>query len=109
MRYLYENDSVLSRAEIRLFKYLNGKKFSGGNMLEIIQNMMPFLDKPKSSARYYLELYSLNYRPGGDYENITSENFNDVSEIKAKKTTNNTAYEYAAGKVPFKVSDILIY
>lgn len=106
MRYLYENDSVLSRAEIRLFKYLNGKKFSGGNMLEIIQNMMPFLDKPKSSARYYLELYSLNYRPGGDYENITSENFNDVSDVKPKKTTNNTAYEYAAGKVPFKGSNL---
>jgi hypothetical protein len=42
-------------------------------MLELIQDMLPFFDKPKSSARYYLELYSLNYRPAGDYQNITSD------------------------------------
>ena len=106
MRYLYEDDSVFSKAEIRLFKYLNGKKFSGQNMLELIQNMLPFFDKPKSSSRYYLELYSLNYRPAGDYQNITSDNFKDVSDVKPKKTTNTTAYEYASAKIPFKGSNL---
>lgn len=106
MRHLYENDSVFTKSEIRLFKYLNGKKSSDKNLLELIQDMLPFLNKSKNKARYYLEIYSMNYRPNGDYENVTQENYNDVAELKPKKTSNNTAYEYASDKIPFKGSNL---
>lgn len=106
MRHLYENDSVFTKSEIRLFKYLNSKKGSDRNLLQLIQNMLPFLNLNNSNARYYLEIYTMNYRPNGDYENVTQENYQDVAELKPKKTSNNTAYEYASAKMPFKGSNL---
>lgn len=106
MRFLYEEDSPLSRVEVRLFKYLNTKKKKGADLLDIIKSTLPLLNKSKSEAKYYLELYTSNYRPEGDYENITNDSFVDIRDVKPKKTANHTAYEYTSSKIPFKGSNL---
>jgi hypothetical protein len=68
--------------------------------------MMPVLGKPKSDSKFYYEVYTANYRPDGDYENITPEDFKDYREFKQRKTPNNSSYEYSAAKIPFKGSNL---
>jgi hypothetical protein len=68
--------------------------------------MMEILGLPVSESKLYYEVYTANYRPDGDYENITPEEFRDYRLFKAKKTPNNTAYEYSSGKIPFKGSNL---
>lgn len=100
---------VLSRKEVILFKYLNnhkqGAKTQDG-LLKVIKSMMGVLGLSPSESKFYYEVYTANYRPDGDYENITPEEFKDYRLFKAKKTTNNSAYEYSSAKIPFKGSNL---
>jgi hypothetical protein len=54
----------------------------------------------------YYEIYTANFRPDGDYKSLTKDNFKDYRQFKQRKVTNNTAYEYATAKMPFKGSNI---
>jgi hypothetical protein len=105
----YTEKRVLNKREILLFKHLNKHKHKLGTekeMLNAIQDMMPILGKPKSDSKFYYEVYTANYRPDGDYENITPEDFKDYREFKQRKTPNNSSYEYSAAKIPFKGSNL---
>lgn len=100
---------ALTRKEVTLFKYLNKNKRDAktqDGLLKIIKSMMGILGLPVSESKLYYEVYTANYRPDGDYENITPEEFRDYRLFKAKKTPNNTAYEYSSGKIPFKGSNL---
>lgn len=102
-------DKPLSQKEIRLFKYLNTNKHQYGTqdkMLGLIKTMMPFIGRPESDARFYYEIYTANYRPDGDYENIDKTTFKDYRGFKQRRTPNNNAYEYSGGKIPFKGSNL---
>jgi hypothetical protein len=102
-------NNPLGEREIRLFKILNKKKVEYPNakeFLEYIKRMMPFVNRPQSDARYVYFVFTSNYRPKGDYENITRSEFIDVPDLKAKKIPNNTAYDYTYGKIPFKGSNV---
>jgi hypothetical protein len=59
-----------------------------------------------NESNFYYEVYTANFRPEGDYENLTKENFKDYRQFKQRKVTNNTAYEYASARMPFKGSNI---
>ena len=61
---------------------------------------------PLYEATMYYETYTANFRPNGDYENLTKDNFKDYRQFKQRKVTNNTAYEYATAKMPFKGSNV---
>jgi hypothetical protein len=105
----YTEKRVLTKREILLFKHLNKHKHELGTekeMMNAIQTMMPVLGKPKSDSKFYYEVYTANYRPDGDYENITPEDFKDYREFKQRKTPNNSSYEYSAAKIPFKGSNL---
>lgn len=98
-----------SEKEIRLFKYLNKNKKdypTQAKLLGLIKTMMPFIGRPESDARFYYEVYTANYRPDGDYENIVKSNFKDFRGFKQRRTPNNTAYEYSSAKIPFKGSNL---
>lgn len=100
---------ALSRMEIKMFKYLNNKKNELGTkskMMEFITSMMPLFSRPKSDALYYYELYTANYRPEGDYENITPSNIVNFTNFKQKKISNIDGYSYVAAKIPFKGSNV---
>ena len=102
-------NQVLTRQEISLFKYINKEK---GNvktkqkLLDLFKEMLDYFGMPVGEARKYYEVYLANFRPDGDYENITPEEFIDYREIRPSKITNNSAYEYTAGKLPFKGSNL---
>jgi hypothetical protein len=105
-----EQDSpVLNKKEILLFKYINDNKQNAGTkneMIKFIQEMLRYFGMPLNEATMYYEIYTANFRPDGDYENLTKENFKDYRQFKQRKVTNNTAYEYATAKMPFKGSNI---
>jgi len=104
-----QGDNPLSAKEIRLFKYLNGHKKEAGTqakLLELIKTMMPFIGRPETDARFYYEIYTSNFRPEGDYENMDRLSFRDFRSFKQRKTPNNNAYQYSSAKIPFKGSNI---
>lgn len=104
-----KGDNPFSEAEIRFFKYLNKNKEkypTQPKLKAFIKNMMPFIGRPESDDKFYYEVYTANYRPEGDYENINKSTFKDFRSFKQRRTPNNTAYEYSAAKIPFKGSNL---
>ena len=100
---------VLSKKEILLFKYINDNKQKAGTkseMIKFIQEMLRYFGMPLNEATMYYEIYTANFRPDGDYENLTKENFKDYRLFKQRKVANNSAYEYATAKMPFKGSNV---
>jgi len=100
---------ALTRKEVTLFKYLNQHKKEAKTkegLMKVIKTMMGVLGLPENDYKLYYEVYSANYRPDGDYENITPEEFRDYRLFKTKKTPNNEAYEYTSAKIPFKGSNL---
>ena len=102
-------DKPLSEKEIRLFKYLNTHKKetkTQAALLDLVSTMMPMIGKNPNEARFYYEVYTANFRPDGDYENLDKNNFKDYREFKQRKTPNNNAYVYTGSKIPFKGSNL---
>lgn len=100
---------VLTKKEILLFKYINDNKQESKTKKELIKfigEMLRYFGMPLNEATMYYETYTANFRPGGDYENLTKDNFKDYRQFKQRKVTNNTAYEYATAKMPFKGSNV---
>jgi hypothetical protein len=104
-----EGGNPLSRKEIILFKYLNKNRKDAGTqkeLLNLVRGMMSFIGRPESDAKFYYEVYTANFRPDGDYENLDQQSFRDFRQFKQRKTPNNGAYEYTAAKIPFKGSNL---
>jgi hypothetical protein len=102
-------ENPLSEKEIRLFKYVNSQRDvlkTQKEIIDLFKTLMKLVNKPEQDARFYYEIYTANYRPEGDYENLTKENFKHYREFKQRKTPNNSAYEYSAAKLPFKGSNL---
>jgi len=100
---------VLTKKEILLFKYINDNKQKAGTkseMIKFIQEMLRYFGMPLNESTMYYEIYTANFRPNGDYENLTKENFKDYRLFKQRKVANNSAYEYATAKMPFKGSNV---
>ncbi len=101
--------SALNKMEINMFKHLNSNKknlSTKAKMIDFIKTMMPIFSRPEGDALYYYELYTANYRPEGDYENITSDNIVNFTNFKQKKISNINGYTYVAAKIPFKGSNV---
>jgi hypothetical protein len=106
---LEQSEKPLSPEEIRLFKELNKNEkslTSDKKKLNFIEDLSSYLSLPKKSATYYLQLYKANYRPGGDYQNITFDDFVDMRNLPAIKTTNVRSDIYSTPKLPFKGSNL---
>jgi hypothetical protein len=104
-----EGGNPLSRKEIILFKYLNKNRKDAGTqkeLLNLVRGMMSFIGRPESDAKFYYEVYTANFRPDGDYENLDQQTFRDFRQFKQRKTPNNGAYEYTSAKIPFKGSNL---
>ena len=103
------DDKPLSEKEIRLFKYLNNHKEEAKTqpkLLELIKIMMPMIGRSPNDTRFYYEVYTANYRPKGDYENLDGKNFVHYKDFKQRRTPNNSAYNYTTGRIPFKGSNL---
>lgn len=104
-----EGEKVLSNKEVRLFKHLNEKKHELGTKEELIsyiKMMLKLMGKSPSDAVVYYHAYTMNFRPEGDYENLTKDNFVNFKDFAQKRTTNVTSWEYTTATIPFKGSNL---
>jgi hypothetical protein len=102
--------SIFNPMEIRLFKFVNKFKRDLGTekkMLDFFESSLSTFNIPRSDARKYYDIYTLNYRPEGDYENVTTVNFKDPKRFsQQKKTSNTNARSFTKDKIPFKGSNL---
>ena len=99
----------LSRTEIMLFKYINSKKKDAKTkpkLMELITTTLKSMGLDPALAAFYYEMFALNYREDGDYENLTHENFKGVKEFRSRTIPNTKAWEFTIAKMPFKGSNI---
>ena len=104
-----EQEGPLTKKEIMLFKYIDKNKKetkTKPEFLKFLKSILPVLGMSPNETNFYYEVYTANFRPEGDYENLTKENFKDYRQFKQRNVTNNTAYEYASARMPFKGSNI---
>ena len=104
-----QSENPLNKREILLFKYLNDNRKGikdKKDLIELIKNSLGYFGFPISDATMYYEIYTANFRPEGDYQNITKETFKDYKQYQKQKTGNKSAYEYASGKIPFIGSNV---
>ena len=104
-----EQEGPLTKKEIMLFKYIDKNKKetkTKPEFLKFLKSILPVLGMSPNETNFYYEVYTANFRPEGDYENLTKENFKDYRQFKQRKVTNNTAYEYASARMPFKGSNL---
>ena len=99
----------LPKVAIKLFKFLNGEKKKykkRADLEDYIKKTLKYIGLDESLSRYYTELYLLNYRPDGKYENITPETFVDPRMQRGKTITNPQASKYTKSMMPFKGSNL---
>lgn len=99
----------MSRTEIMLFKYINSKKKEAKTkpkLMELIITTLKSMGLEPSLSAFYYEMFALNYREDGDYENLTHENFKGVKEFRSRTIPNTKAWEFTIAKMPFKGSNM---
>ena len=95
---------------VKLFKVLDEekkKKKKRAEILEVIENLAPYMNIPPDYALYLLELFLLNYRKDGDYSGLTKGNFIDPRKQQGKTTSNPKAKLYTVAQLPFKGSNLI--
>jgi hypothetical protein len=111
MKLMQEDKRAPSLSVIqKLFKVLDEekkKKKKRAEILQVIENLSPYMNIPKDYALYILEIYLLNYRKDGDYSGLTKENFVDPRKQPAKTTPNTSAKLYTIALMPFKGSNLI--
>ena len=74
--------------------------------MELITTTLKSMGLEPSLAAFYYEMFALNYREDGDYENLTHENFKGVKEFRSRTIPNTKAWEFTIAKMPFKGSNL---
>jgi hypothetical protein len=95
---------------LKLFKVLDEekkKKKKRAEILEVIENLSPYMNIPADYSLYLLELYLLNYRKDGDYSGLTKDNFVDPRKQQGKTTSNTKANLYTVAQMPFKGNNLI--
>lgn len=94
--------------EIQLLKYLNQKgiiKKNAADAIAAIKIYLKLVNLERDPKLFYF-LFKDNYRPEGDYENVTWQDFVDVRNQKIRKISNYQASEYVSRKKPFKANNL---
>lgn len=107
-----EMTDKLSPRMIALFKFLQDKKKdlkTKKAVVDFFEKKLPLVGVKKEEALRYYYLYTLNYRPNGDYENISPEEFKNEKDFPGRKISNVTSGTYAYAKMPFEGSNLRGY
>lgn len=107
-----ESERVLEPNVIKLFKYLDVEKKTNKTraaLLSKIENLAPYLGISPQYAKFLLELYVLNYRKDGNYQDLTKDNYVDPRKMEGKWTSNTKANEYTIAQLPFRGSNLKAY
>lgn len=111
LRLLEQVDKAFTPLEVVLFKRLNQEKEKKKikkvkDLEEYIKNISLYLGIPENYTKYYTELYRLNYREDGKYEQTTKSEFVDPRKQRGKVIQNTYADEYSATQMPFRGSNL---
>ena len=104
-----ENEKGLVPFEVVIFQELHKRKETLKTKDEIVQFLKKLLDIMGIStdeALYYYYLFTLNYRPDGNYKDISKSDLKTLAELKSSKTTNVSSKIYTSSKIPFKGSNL---
>ena len=104
------NERAFSNWEIALFKSLNKRKGKLQTKKDYQNYISSFLEvsgmSPKE-ALYYYYVYTINYRPDGNYEDIKKGEQQIPGEgIKPARTSNYNMRDFAQSKIPFKGNNV---
>jgi hypothetical protein len=104
------DEKAFNPMEVRLFKFINKFKKELGTqskLVEFLRNSLKTFNIPIDKANEYYYIYTLNFRPSGDYENVTKSEFKDPKIYsKQSKIVNSNAGELTKSKIPFKGSNL---
>jgi hypothetical protein len=96
--------------EIALFKFLNKNKGSlqtKADYKKFITRFLNILGMPREDALYYYYLYSSNYMPDGNYEDLKKGQERRPGEGgKPTKTSNIKMSDFARNTLPFRGSNV---
>jgi len=109
-KYLNEGREPSMTIIQKLFKILDEekkKKKKRAEILEVIENLAPYMNISPDYALYLLELFLLNYRKDGDYSGLTKDNFVDPRKQQGKTTSNTKANLYTIAQMPFKGANLI--
>jgi len=109
-KYLNEGKEPSMTVIQKLFKILDEekkKKKKRAEIIEVIENVAPYMNIPSEYALYLLELYLLNYNKYGDYSELTKGNFVDPRKQPGKTTSNTRAKLYTVAQMPFKGANLI--
>lgn len=104
-----QEETALSKLEVKFFKYINSERDKVKTKKELkglIKDSLKLLGMDEGDTEYYYELYIHNYRPNGDYENITAKELITPKHFKPKRTTNTDSYKFVKSKIPFQGSNL---
>lgn len=99
----------LNRTEIILFKYINSKKKEAktrSELIDLITITLKSMGLDPSLALFYYEMFTLNYRENGDYENLTQDEFKGIKDFRSRTIPNANAKQFTIAKMPFKGSNL---
>lgn len=104
-----ENEKALVPMEVFIFKQLQEKKEelkTKDGIIEFLKKLLGYMGISKDEALYYYYLFSLNYRPDGNYKDLKKSELKSLADLKASKTTNVSSGVYTASKIPFYGSNL---
>jgi hypothetical protein len=104
-----QGENPLSKMELTLFKYIHKrrKEFKKkADFQNFVKDVLKLMSINEDYAKYYTELFLLNYRKEGDYQNITPETFVGPKDFPKRTISNTNAGDYTKHKIPFKGSNL---
>jgi len=110
-RLLEQEEKAFSPVEVVLFKRLNQEKEKKkikkkAEIEDYIRNITLYLGLPPENSKYYTELYLLNFRKDGKYDETTKAQLVDPRNLPGKVVLNTSAGQYSQVQMPFRGSNL---
>lgn len=104
-----ENEKGLVPFEVVIFDQLHKRKEelkTKDTMVQFLKKLLDIMSISTDEALYYYYLFTLNYRPDGNYKDIKKSELKTLENLKSSKTTNVSSSVYTSSKIPFKGSNL---
>lgn len=104
-----ENEKGLVPFEVVIFQELQKRKEklkTKDEMVQFLRKLLDIMGISMDEALYYYYLFTLNYRPDGNYKDIKKSELKTLADLKAAKTSNVSSSVYTSSKIPFKGSNM---
>lgn len=103
------SNNQVPKVDIVILKKLHQKKKelkTKENILNYLKEILKFFSISPSKSLLYYQMFIMNYRENGDYENISAEDFIGPKDINPIKITNVNASSLTTSTIPFNASNL---